>query len=204
LLSENISLTLSGGNDQILFTDAPLLLDGRRVDDVRVYTEPVQTLQERMGTGGNNVPVVAQETYVKSRRAQSVNDHETWVESDVAPTLNIFDVGDIRTTTTVIEPVQAISYDGYNQTIEEEIHRSWRIGRDSSDFVADLRETEMIVRRLTPLECERLMGWPDGHTAEGINGPVSDTQRYKMCGNGVASPVAQWIGEHIARASGRG
>ena len=95
------------------------------------------------------------------------------------------------------QEVQAISYDGYNQTIEEEIHRSWRIGRDSSDFIADLREPTLIVRRLTPLECERLMGWPDNHTAQGTNGAVSDTNRYKMCGNGIASPVATWIAKHI-------
>lgn len=60
-------------------------------------------------------------------------------------------------------------------------------------------EHMMQVRRLTPIECERLMGWPDNHTATGTNGPVSDTNRYKMCGNGVASPVAQWIGEHLMR-----
>jgi DNA (cytosine-5)-methyltransferase 1 len=51
---------------------------------------------------------------------------------------------------------------------------------------------EMAVRRMTPLECERLMGWPDNWT-EG----QTDTQRYKQCGNGVASPVAKWIGEKI-------
>ena len=50
----------------------------------------------------------------------------------------------------------------------------------------------MSVRRLTPLECERLMGWPDNWTAG-----QADTHRYKQCGNGVASPVAQWIGEQI-------
>jgi DNA (cytosine-5)-methyltransferase 1 len=56
--------------------------------------------------------------------------------------------------------------------------------------------TTMAVRRLTPLECERLMGWPDGWTATKADGtPQSDTHRYKQCGNGVASPVAQWIGE---------
>ena len=60
-------------------------------------------------------------------------------------------------------------------------------------------EPTMQVRRLTPLECERLMGWPDNHTATSTNGPVSDTNRYKMCGNGIASPVAQWIGEAIMR-----
>lgn len=58
------------------------------------------------------------------------------------------------------------------------------------------------VRRLTPLECERLMGWPDDHTATDENGkPISNTQRYKMCGNGVAAPVAGWIGKHLVNAT---
>jgi site-specific DNA-cytosine methylase len=40
------------------------------------------------------------------------------------------------------------------------------------------------------------MGWPDNWTATKADGtPQSDTHRYKQCGNGVASPVAQWIGE---------
>lgn len=50
------------------------------------------------------------------------------------------------------------------------------------------------VRRLTPRECERLMGWPDDWTA-----PGPDTRRYAACGDGVAAPVAQWIGERLAR-----
>ena len=58
--------------------------------------------------------------------------------------------------------------------------------------------TTMVVRRLTPLECERLMGWPDDHTRYKADGTIqSDTHRYKQCGNGVASPVAQWIGEQL-------
>ena len=56
----------------------------------------------------------------------------------------------------------------------------------------------MVVRRLTPLECERLMGWPDDHTRHKADGTEqADTHRYKQCGNGVASPVAQWIGEQL-------
>lgn len=55
-----------------------------------------------------------------------------------------------------------------------------------------------IPRRLTPVECERLMGWPDDHTALGVDEQgreyaLADTARYKACGNGVASPVAAWI-----------
>jgi site-specific DNA-cytosine methylase len=53
----------------------------------------------------------------------------------------------------------------------------------------------MGVRRLTPLECERLQGFPDGWT-EGQN----DTQRYKQLGNAVAVPVAEWIGRRIMEA----
>ena len=56
-----------------------------------------------------------------------------------------------------------------------------------------------VPRRLTPVECERLMGWPDDWTAQGLDEQgrayaLSDTARYKACGNGVASPVAAWIG----------
>ena len=54
----------------------------------------------------------------------------------------------------------------------------------------------MAVRRLTPLECERLMGWPDQHT--NIPG-ASDSGRYRACGNGVAAPVVQWIAERMRR-----
>lgn len=51
------------------------------------------------------------------------------------------------------------------------------------------------IRRLTPVECERLMSWPDGHTSKAmIDGKVvdvSNTQRYKMCGNGVVSKCVE-------------
>lgn len=53
------------------------------------------------------------------------------------------------------------------------------------------------IRRLTPLECERLMAYPDNWTAEGTNGKISDSQRYKMCGNGVVSNVVKEIVKRI-------
>jgi DNA (cytosine-5)-methyltransferase 1 len=56
----------------------------------------------------------------------------------------------------------------------------------------------LAVRRLTPLECERLMGWPDDHTRWTADGKEqADTNRYRQCGNGVATPVARWIAQHI-------
>jgi DNA (cytosine-5)-methyltransferase 1 len=56
----------------------------------------------------------------------------------------------------------------------------------------------MQVRRLTPTECERLQGIPDGHTLVPFNGkPMADGNRYKMIGNGFAVPVVAWIGKRI-------
>ena len=54
------------------------------------------------------------------------------------------------------------------------------------------------IRRLTPTECERLMSWPDSWTQWGINEKgekveISDTQRYRMCGNGVVSNVVKEV-----------
>ena len=49
------------------------------------------------------------------------------------------------------------------------------------------------VRKLTPTECERLQGFPDGWTAS-----FADSIRYKMLGNAVAVPVAEWIARRIA------
>lgn len=53
-------------------------------------------------------------------------------------------------------------------------------------------------RKLTPLECERLQGWPDNHTLRKSTGAQQhDAHRYKQCGNGVASPVAAWVGRQL-------
>ncbi|EKC2140888.1 Dam family site-specific DNA-(adenine-N6)-methyltransferase [Salmonella enterica] len=60
------------------------------------------------------------------------------------------------------------------------------------------------VRRLTPVECERLQGFPDNHTLISWRGKDAadcpDGQRYKAIGNSMAVPVMRWIGERIAAA----
>jgi site-specific DNA-cytosine methylase len=53
----------------------------------------------------------------------------------------------------------------------------------------------MAVRRLTPVECERLQGFPDNYTNIKENCP--DGARYKALGNSMAVPVMRWIGERI-------
>ena len=53
------------------------------------------------------------------------------------------------------------------------------------------------IRRLTPIECERLQGLPDNWTKYGTQGEISDTQRYKMCGNAVTVDVVQAVAQNI-------
>ena len=70
-------------------------------------------------------------------------------------------------------------------------------GQDRTGRIAEGVPNPVIqggVRRLTPTECERLQGFPDGWTAG-----QSDTQRYKMLGNAVCVPVAEWIARRIMR-----
>ncbi len=191
--------------------------------------------------------LVVQEAFVKSRRAQSDTDDETWVEGDVTPTLNAFDNGG-ETRATVLMPVAysiredakantfsatetdtALCLNGLvpstqshhaqifiaePQTIifENSYRDGPRIGDDichtlpakmglgggNTPMLAEPIEHRLAVRRLTPLECERLMGWPDDHTRWRADGKEqADTNRYKQCGNGVATPVAKWIAGHI-------
>lgn len=67
-------------------------------------------------------------------------------------------------------------------------------------FVKDLDfpEEDLAIRRLTPLECERLQGFPDGWTDFGINGQkISDTQRYKCLGNAVITNVIKFLGKRL-------
>ncbi len=105
---------------------------------------------------------MVQQPYRKSRRAQSAEDFETWVDDGLANTVNCFDQGDIRTTHAVAV------------------------------------QQPMAVRRLTPVECERLQGFPDGWTDIKPGGKdTPDSPRYKALGNSMAVPVMAWIGRRI-------
>ena len=73
---------------------------------------------------------------------------------------------------------------------------------DTQDFVhPGLRSDQSSVRRLTPTECERLQGFPDGWTIpDGTDWreyPRPDGPRYAQMGNAVTVPVAEWIGRRL-------
>ena len=76
--------------------------------------------------------------------------------------------------------------------------QSARQHKDATDLVCQKAEAyAYLIRRLTPLECERLQGFPDGWTD--IHG-ASDSARYKALGNSVAIPCVEFIMGRIAAA----
>jgi DNA-cytosine methyltransferase len=87
-----------------------------------------------------------------------------------------------------------IAFDTYNHTTAE-TNQTLRAGTDVDKQGAVLQNS--MVRRLTPLECERLQGFPD-HWTEG----QTDGHRYKQLGNAVAVPVVSWIIERLVRVVG--
>ena len=125
--------------------------------------------------------------FTKGRRAQNVDDYETWVEGGVMPTINAFDNGDIRTTVAVLMRMREGKPGGGKGPL---------LSEDKSLTIATANDQTLFhksdVRRLTPVECERLQGFPDDWT-EG----QSDSVRYKQMGNAVAVPVVEWLIQNI-------
>lgn len=73
-------------------------------------------------------------------------------------------------------------------------------GKPGQGYPAALHETPdgLAVRKLTPRECERLMGWPDDHTRWTPEGQeIADVHRYRMCGNGVVAEVAKYVAKQV-------
>ena len=133
-------------------------------DGARVQGDTMNTLTSRMGTGGNNVSGVA--TIFSHTQGLNAQPSET-----VSPTLRAGGSG------------MAVAYDEFNDSIGD-THHTLRAGTKQSTGVI----MESNVRRLTPVECERLQGFPDDWTAG-----QSDSTRYKQMGNAVAVPVVEWI-----------
>lgn len=80
---------------------------------------------------------------------------------------------------------------------EPDIYNALRAGNGSSSRQNGVITPDLAMRRLTPVECERLMGWPDGWTEPA----GADSHRYAACGNGVVAPVAEWIGRRLIEAA---
>lgn len=184
----------TGGNQVPLivfpFKNKEIILLKNNRSDGNMYENAQHcfTLTAAMGKGGGHVPMT---TY----RLAALRTGGT-VESKVSPTLTSgMSSGDTLPVTIYTTEKQ------YASTLCARDHKgvsSDSFGHDSQHLV----NTETKVRRLTPIECERLQGFPDNWTQIAWRGkepkdcPIS--HRYKCLGNSMTTNVMRWIGERIA------
>jgi site-specific DNA-cytosine methylase len=103
----------------------------------------------------------------------------------------------------LVQEGEAIAFDAYNQTASKVSQTVTCAASDANHVGTVLTpQVPMAVRRLTPVECERLQGFPDNWSRISWKGKPAeecpDGPRYKACGNSMAVPVMRFIGEAIA------
>jgi DNA (cytosine-5)-methyltransferase 1 len=169
--------------------DEIILLKNNRSDgNMYEKAQHCFTLTAAMGEGGGHVPMT---TYRLASLRTGGN-----VESNVSPTLtSTMGSGDTLPVTTYIAEKQ------YAATLCARDHKGIATDSFGKNF-QQLVNTKTKVRRLTPIECERLQGFPDNWTQIAWKGkepkdcPIS--HRYKCLGNSMTTNVMRWIGERIA------
>ena len=199
--SENITGTLRAqerGHQPLVLNPAdPLLYENYGIDSR--YTGPhkvAPTLSARMGTGGLNTSLVQQVPEEVICIAGNAIDRQPenggnglGCQEDLAYTLTATDRH------AVVELYQK-TVGALCRGDEKGIGNQY-VSQDKCIINASCSETHHLIRRLTPLECERLQGFPDGWTD--IPG-ASDSARYKALGNSVAIPCVEFIMSRIAAA----
>ena len=178
---EELSPTLNaecGGNKPAVVAPAVALDMTHACDVIRECGEITPSLQARMGTGGNQVPL----TYPM----QGFGDYR---RADVASACKQRDYKD--STDLVI---------GIDGECNAYIEQYGTLRAHASCGAEETLMHRMVVRRLTPLECERLQGFPDGWTdigdytdSTGKKRKTSDSARYKALGNSIALPFWRWM-----------
>ena len=155
-------------------------------DVIRECGEQVPALQARMGTGGNQVPL----TYgIGNGQANEAGI----MAEEVSQTLN------------TMHDAQAVMCEDVSHALRAKAACAYR--EDAETYPVQ----NMVVRRLTPMECERLQGFPDGWTDIGdwvktdkrgreikVKGSA-DSPRYKALGNSIALPFWDWMLRRMAR-----
>ena len=158
-------------------------------DVIRECGEIVPSLQARMGTGGNQVPLTYQ--------MQGFGDYR---EGDVASNCKQRDYKD--STDLVVSSVDCRNFTEGGE-INGTLQAKESVGQSLN--LQNTVRTGMIVRRLTPMECERLQGFPDHWTdigewrdSKGKLRKPSDSPRYKALGNSIALPFWDFLAKRIS------
>ena len=198
--SENVSGTLRaqehGHQPLILRPTGPKVYENHGIDGR--YTGPhdvAPTMSARYGTGGNNIPLVQQEEVICiagnaiDRQPQNGGNGFGW-QRDISYTLTATD----RHSVYARQRVDQFKDDEIASTESARQHKDATdlVCQPTSTWDADCRN---LIRRLTPLECERLQGYPDSWTD--VPG-ASDSARYKALGNSVAIPCVEYLMQRVA------
>lgn len=175
-------------------------------DVIRDCGEVAPSLQARMGTGGNQIPLTYQKTtgtlspgaHAGSYNGQDAYNDMLVVSSEISPALRAKANDPYRTDMAAY----VASVDCRNFTEGGEINGTLQ-AKESEGQSLNLNNTvrqNMVVRRLTPLECERLQGFPDHWTdlgewtdSKGKRHKDADSPRYKALGNSIALPPWKWL-----------
>jgi DNA (cytosine-5)-methyltransferase 1 len=162
-----------------------------RLNGPRFSSEVAPTLRAEMG---DNRPAVLQPIPIQDGREIEKRQNGLGIgqEGDPAYTL------DTTGAQAVAQPMMFHENErGELRLAEESLSITTGGGKPGQGYPA-LLEPTFALRKLLPIECERLMGWPDDHTLHRADGKTNrDSARYRMCGNGVATPVARWVAEQI-------
>ena len=195
-LSKNITGTLRSQ----MSGHPPLVYENHGIDSR--YTGPhdvAPTISARCGTGGNNVPLVEQPEEIFCivgniiDRQPENGGNGLGCQRDIAYTLT-------GTDRHAVFSRQRVDIFQENEVFSTESARQYK---DATDLIVQACEEDadeeydessapvvLLIRRLTPLECERLQGFPDYWT--NIPG-ASDSARYKAIGNSVAIPCVDYV-----------
>ena len=197
--SENITGTLRaqerGHQPLVLRPAAPQIYENHGVDSR--YTGPhkvAPTISAAYGMGGNNTSLVEQNAgaiciagNIVDRQPQN-GGNGLGCQENLAYTLTATDRHAVYSR-------QRVDDFRRNDVVSTQSARQYK---DATDLICQQTEAyAYLIRRLTPLECERLQGFPDGWTD--IPG-ASDSARYKALGNSVAIPCVEFIMSRIAAA----
>ena len=194
---EELSPTLNaecGGNKPAVVAPVVALDMTHACDVIRECGEQVPALQARMGTGGNQVPLTHQ-----------MNGFGDYRAAEVASSCKQRDFKDSTDLVCAVDCRNFRESGEVNGTLQAK-----ESGGQSLNLNNTIRQN-MVVRRLTPMECERLQGFPDGWTDIGdwvktdkrgreikVKGSA-DSPRYKALGNSIALPFWDWMLRRMAR-----
>ena len=181
---EELSPTLNaecGGNKPAVVAPAVALDMTHACDVIRECGEQVPALQARMGTGGNQVPL----TYgIGNGQANEAGI----MAEEVSQTLN------------TMHDAQAVMCEDVSHALRAKANCAYR--EDAETYLVQ----NLVVRRLTPLECTRLQGYPDGWVdigdwtdEKGKKHKDADSPKYKALGNSIALPFWDWMLRRMAR-----